>query len=188
MQVILQEKIRNLGNIGDIVDVKNGYARNYLFREGKALAATKANVAVVEAKRAELEKVEKQRIKEAKVRVGKLEALGEVVLNVHTNPEGKLFGSVGAQEITAWFAEKGQDVHKSEVVIQDGPLRFVGKYTLAIECYAGVLATLPLILESDVVLDAQEEAESVTKDAEVEEDSDATNEGETPSEENVDAE
>ena len=99
-----------------------------------------------------------------------------------------MFGSVGAQEITAWFAEKGQDVHKSEVVIQDGPLRFVGKYTLAIECYAGVLATLPLILESDVVLDAQEEAESVTKDAEVEEDSDATNEGETPSEENVDAE
>ena len=160
MQVILQEKIRNLGNIGDIVDVKNGYARNYLFREGKALAATKTNIAVVEAKRAELEKLEKQRIKEAKVRVAKLESLGEVVLNVHSNPEGKLFGSVGAQEITHWFTEKGHDVHKSEVVIQDGPLRFVGNYTLAIECYAGVLATLPLKLESDTIIDAKESAES----------------------------
>ena len=187
MQVILQEKIRNLGNIGDIVDVKNGYARNYLFREGKALAATKANVAVVEAKRTELEKVEKQRIKEAKVRVAKLEVLGEVVLNVHTNPEGKLFGSVGAQEITAWFADKGQDVHKSEVVIQDGPLRFVGKYTLAVECYAGVLATLPLVLESDVVLDAQEEKQSVTEETDAVNDSDVTDEGDTPSDENVDA-
>jgi len=161
MQVILQEKIRNLGNIGDVVEVKAGYARNYLFREGKALAATKSNVAVVEAKRAELEKIEKERIKEAKVRVVKLESLGEVLLEVHANPEGKLFGSVGAHEIAMWFAEKGQTVHKSEVIIQDGPLRFVGKYVLNIECYAGVLATLPLLVKSDAVIE-EEPQETVT--------------------------
>ena len=162
MQVILQEKIRNLGNIGDVVEVKAGYARNYLFREGKALAATKGNVAVVEAKRAELEKIEKERIKEAKVRVVKLESLGEVLLEVHANPEGKLFGSVGAHEIAMWFAEKGQTVHKSEVIIQDGPLRFVGKYVLNIECYAGVLATLPLLVKSDAVIEEETEEVSVS--------------------------
>ena len=171
MQVILQEKIRNLGNIGDVVEVKAGYARNYLLREGKALAATKNNVAVVEAKRAELEKVEKERIKEARVRVVQLESMGEVLLEVNANPEGKLFGSVGAHEISKWFEEKGHTVHKSEVIIQDGPLRFVGKYTLNIECYAGVLATLPLLVKSDSVIeeDAQDDSPASNEKSESQE-------------------
>ena len=156
MQVILQEKIRNLGNIGDVVEVKNGYARNFLFREGKALTATKENVKVVETRRAELEKLEKEKVKLAKVRVGELEKLGQVELTVHSNPEGKLFGSIGAHEIVSWFADNGQEVHKSEVVIHDGPIRFVGEFILHIECYAGVHASLPLLIKSDTVIETPE--------------------------------
>ena len=89
-----------------------------------------------------------------------------MLLEVHANPEGKLFGSVGAHEIAMWFAEKGQTVHKSEVIIQDGPLRFVGKYVLNIECYAGVLATLPLLVKSDAVI--EEESEEAVSASEVE--------------------
>ena len=82
MQIILQEKIRNLGMIGDIVDVKPGYARNYLLKQGKAMVANKTNIEVVNAKRKELEKLEKERIKEAKVRVKGIEAAEKIEIKL----------------------------------------------------------------------------------------------------------
>lgn len=159
MQVILQEKIRNLGGIGDIVDVKAGYARNFLLRQGKAKIATKANVAVVEQMRADLEKKEAERMKLAEGRVQTLEQLEQLSLRVHTNEEGKLFGSVGAAEIVALFAEHGHTVHKSEVMIVEAPIRFVGVYTLHVECYAGINAVLKLDINSDVVLERLKQQE-----------------------------
>lgn len=151
MQVILQEKIRNLGGIGDIVQVKPGYARNFLLRQGKAMIASKSNIDAVLAKRSELEKLEKARIQEAKLKVAAIEALGEITMDVHTNEEGKLFGSIGAAEIVDWLHAKGQDVHKSEVSIVESPLRFIGTYTAQVECYAEVIAKLKLTLTSENV-------------------------------------
>ena len=171
MQVILQEKIRNLGGIGDIVQVKPGYARNFLLRQGKAMIASKSNIDQVMAKRSELEKIEKARIKEAKLKVATLQALGEINMTVHTNEEGKLFGSVGAAEIVDWFSQKGHDVHKSEVAIVESPIRFIGTYTVQVECYAEVLAKLMLNLTSDSVKVKEEVKQQEQEEAEQEEQS-----------------
>ncbi len=175
MQVILQEKIRNLGGIGDIVQVKPGYARNYLLRQGKAMIASKSNIDTVIAKRSELEKLEKARIKEAKAKVAAIEALGEITMNVHTNEEGKLFGSIGAAEIVDWLHKQGQDVHKSEVSIVESPLRFIGTYTAQVECYAEVIAKLKLTLTSDNVKTevSSEEAPQDNIDTDTEEQAEA---------------
>ena len=174
MQIILQEKIRNLGMIGDIVDVKPGYARNYLLKQGKAMVANKTNIEVVNAKRKELEKLEKERIKEAKVRVKGIEAAEKIEIKVHTNEEGKLFGSIGAAEVVDYLAEKGINVHKSEVTVVEMPIRFIGEYTVLIECYADVNAKLPLILTSDNIniKESQEEESQAATEEEIVEASD----------------
>ena len=169
MQVILQEKIRKLGGIGDIVNVKPGFARNYLIRHGKAMIASKQNIEQVQSMRAELEKIENARIKEAKAKVATIEALGTIELNVHTNEEGKLFGSVGAAEIVEWIQAKGQEVHKSEVSIMESPVRFVGTFTVHVECYAEVIATLKLEVKSDSVKEkAPEQSTEVDEEAQEE--------------------
>ena len=151
MQVILQEKIKNLGSIGEIVDVKPGYARNYLFRSGKALPATKEHVALVMERKSELEKIELQKLTEAKKRVSILEKLESLDLSVPTNEEGKLFGSVGSSEVVDLLLSNGHEVSKQEVSILETPIREVGDYTVVVQAHPDVAAHIVLKLTSSTV-------------------------------------
>lgn len=153
MQVILQEKIKNLGTIGDIVSVKPGYARNFLYRTGKALPANKVNVDRVTAMRGKLEKIESERLAVAKQRVLVIEKLKNVTITVPTNEEGRLFGSVGATEIIAALAKRGIIVSKQEVSILEVPVRAIGLYTIEVQLHADATAHLPLVLDSSTVPD-----------------------------------
>ena len=153
MQVILQEKIKNLGAIGQIVDVKPGYARNYLFRSGKALPASKENVNRVMAKRSELEKVEKQKFQEAKKRAEQITKIQKVDLTVPTNEEGRLFGSISAAEIVDALISSGVEVAKQEISILESPIRAVGTYTIVVETHPDVSENLILNLTSSTIED-----------------------------------
>ncbi|MEC8882601.1 MAG: 50S ribosomal protein L9 [Pseudomonadota bacterium] len=151
MQVILQEKIKNLGAIGEIVDVKPGYARNYLFRSGKALPANKENVERVMAKRSELEKIEKQKFKEAQKRAETIAAVKTVELQVPTNEEGKLFGSISSAEIVDALSLKGLEVSKQEVSILESPVKSIGQYTVVVQIHPDVAENLIFNLTSSTV-------------------------------------
>lgn len=154
MQVILQEKIKNLGSIGEIVDVKPGYARNYLFRSGKALPATKDNVARVMEKKSELEKIELAKLKDAQKRAQLIEKLVAVDLAVPTNEEGKLFGSVGSGEVVDLLLSNGHEVTKQEVAILESPIREIGQYTIVVQAHPDVEAHIQLNLTSSTVAEA----------------------------------
>lgn len=158
MQVILREKIKNLGTIGEIVDVKPGYARNYLFSKGKALPASKDNVAKVIAKKSELEKIEKEKLLAAKKRVERINKISEFSIAVPTNEEGKLFGSIGATEVLEVLIEKGLEVTKQEISILEVPVRTVGDYTVVIQPHADVSAELILRLTSSTALDLNQKS------------------------------
>lgn len=151
MQVILQEKIKNLGAIGEIVDVKPGFARNYLFRSGKALPANKENVTRVMERKSELEKIEKKKLEDARKRVVQIEKLTSVDLAVPTNEEGKLFGSIGAAEIVDILRSNNLDVSKQEVSILEMPVRVVGQYTIVVQAHADASAKIQLNLTSSTV-------------------------------------
>ena len=165
MQVILQEKIKNLGTIGEIVDVKPGYARNFLFRSGKALPANKANVEQVMARKSELEKIELERRAQAVKRVKHIEAIGVIEMSVPTNEEGKLFGSVGASEIVDHFLTLGHEVSKQEVSIVEVPVRSVGEYTVVVQAHADVAAQIKLKLLSSTATELEIVSVSETDDA-----------------------
>lgn len=137
MNVVLLEKIENLGNLGDQVTVRAGYGRNYLVPQGKALPATPANVADFEARRAELE----QRAADAATRANARAAeLAEMTVTIEANagPGGKLFGSVGPAEIAKALTDAGVAVEKSEVRLPEGPLRAVGEAQVAIHLHSEV--------------------------------------------------
>ena len=173
VKVILQEKIRRLAGIGDIVEVQGGFARNYLLPMQKARVATKHNIAEVEKIRSELEKTERKRMAEARVRADAIQALGTVRLQVQTNEEGKLFGSVAAADIVDLLASQDTSVHKNEVTIIDGPIRFVGEYIVRVECYADVYADIRLDVYSDTVREKEEERTEQTSGRDVENAEDA---------------
>ena len=125
MQVILLEKIRNLGTLGEEVKVKSGYARNFLVPQGKAVYATKENIAKFEQRRAELEKRSAERLADATVRKEKLEALPPLTFTVKAGEEGKLFGSIGTRDIAELITKAGLPVEKREVLLSQGVLRRV---------------------------------------------------------------
>lgn len=137
MQVILLERINKLGSIGDNVDVKSGYARNYLLPQGKAIQATEANKQVFEEKKAILEQEAEKVVAQAKDRSSKLENL---ILTIESNvsDEGKLYGSVGVAEIVEAITKLGKEVDKSEVVLPEGPLDEVGEYQVRLKLHADV--------------------------------------------------
>lgn len=141
MEVILLEKISNLGNLGDKVAIKPGYGRNYLIPQGKAVAATEAKVAEFEQRRAELEKVEAEKLTAAQARadaIGKL----EVVIEQKAGDEGKLFGSVGTQDIANAITAAGAEVAKHEVRLPEGVIRTIGEYDIDISLHSDVTQTL----------------------------------------------
>jgi large subunit ribosomal protein L9 len=143
MQIILLEKIANLGTLGDQVSVKPGYARNFLFPQGKAVPATKANVEQFEARRAELEAQADANLAEANARKEKIEEI-ELSVAVKAGDEGKLFGSLGNRDIADLASQAGVELAKSEVRLPNGPIRNIGEFDVTIQLHAEVSAVLKL--------------------------------------------
>lgn len=141
MQVILMEKVVNLGQLGDVVKVKDGYARNFLVPQGKARRATPANIAEFEAKRADLEKAQAEVLAAAQARAGKLEGL-MVQISQKAGVDGRLFGSVGNSDIAEAVKAQGFELAKSEVRLPEGPLKQVGDYPITLALHTDVLANI----------------------------------------------
>lgn len=137
MQVILLEKVGKLGELGDKVTVKAGFSRNYLIPYGKAVPATKANVANFEARRAELESAANEKRAGAEARAAKLAEVS-ITIESKAGDEGKLFGSIGTRDLAAAISEAGVEVSKSEVRLPTGVIREVGEYEVDIQLHAEV--------------------------------------------------
>ena len=146
MQIILLDKVANLGGLGDNVTVKSGYARNFLFPQGKAVPATKANIEKFEARRAELEAKLAADLAAANDRAAKLAALGEVTIASKAGDEGKLFGSVGTRDIADAITEAGVKVSKAEVKLPTGTLRETGEFDIDVQLHAEVTATVKVVV------------------------------------------
>ena len=148
MELILLQKVTNLGNLGDKVNVKPGYGRNFLVPQGKAVPATAANLAEFEAKRADYEAKAKAALEGAEGRKAKLEG---TVVTVYANAstEGKLYGSVGPREIADALTKLGTEVEKSEVVMGEGPLRHVGEYDVLVHLHADVETSVKVIVQPE---------------------------------------
>ncbi len=137
MEIILLEKVANLGVLGDRVKVKPGYARNYLIPKGKATAATPANLARFEARRAELERIAAESLAMARTRAAQLAEL-IVTLSVKTGSEGRLFGSVGAADIANAVSAAGIELQKHEVRLPAGSIRQIGEYDVDLHLHSEV--------------------------------------------------
>ena len=145
MEVILLEKIANLGNLGDKVNVKAGYGRNYLLPQGKATAATAENVAAFEVRRAELEKAAAEKTASAESRAAQLAEL-EVTITATAGDEGKLFGSIGTHDIADALTAAGVEVAKAEVRLPNGTIRQVGEFDVAVHLHTDVEATVKVVV------------------------------------------
>ncbi len=141
MQVILLEKVRNLGNLGDKVNVKPGYGRNYLIPQSKAVFATEKNTLAFEQRRAELEKKAQQLLAQAEQRAAKLNDT-TVVIAAQASDEGKLYGSVGVNEIKDALLAKSIEISRREIMMPDGPLHSIGLYEIQIYVHSDVVANL----------------------------------------------
>ena len=141
MQVILLEKVVNLGELGSVVKVKDGYARNYLIPQGKAKRATAENLKVFEARRAELEKVQAAALAQVQERATKLEGL-KLEITQKAGVDGRLFGSVTNYDIVEALEKLGHEVERSQVRMPQGPLKQVGDYPLSIVLHTDVTATI----------------------------------------------
>ncbi len=148
MQVILVEKVRNLGNIGDLVNVKSGYGRNFLVPQKKAMVATKANIAVVGKKRAELEKVGAEHLAVAKSRA---ESLANITITVYAKvgEENHLYGSVNVAEVSEAITQAGVEVNKGEVVLPEGPIRELGEFEVVVQLHSDVNQKVKLIVAAE---------------------------------------
>lgn len=148
MEIILLEKIDNVGRIGDKVNVKPGYARNYLIPQGKATLATPENIAKFEARRAEIEAKAYGELEAAQARAAQIE--GQVLrVKANAGPAGKLFGSIGTSDIAEACDALGFAVERSEVRLPEGPLRVVGEHQIELHFRTDVNVTLTVVVESD---------------------------------------
>ncbi|CAA9890539.1 50S ribosomal protein L9 [Candidatus Methylobacter favarea] len=148
MEVILLEKIANLGNLGDKVAIKSGYGRNYLIPQGKAVAATAKKMAEFEARRAELEKAEIEKLNAAQARANALSKI-QIVITHKAGDEGKLFGSVGTQNIADAITEAGCAVEKHEIRLPQGAIRQIGEYPIDITLHTDVVVTMPIKIAAE---------------------------------------
>jgi large subunit ribosomal protein L9 len=140
MEVILLENVGNLGSLGDKVEVKAGFGRNYLIPQGKAVPATEDNVAQFEARRAELEAAAAEALSAAEARAEAINALGLISIAANAGEEGKLFGSIGTRDIAEAVSAAGCEIDKSEVRLPEGALRELGEYEIAIQVHGDVMA------------------------------------------------
>ena len=145
MKVILLQKVANLGGLGDQVSVKPGFGRNYLIPYGKAVPATADNIAAFEAKRAEYEAKAAAVLAAANNRLQSLEGASVTIL-ANASAEGKLFGSVGARDISEAFTAIGKKLEKSEVVMGEGPIRRTGEFDVVVHLHADVETTVKVIV------------------------------------------
>ncbi|MCL6710739.1 50S ribosomal protein L9 [Pseudoxanthomonas sp. z9] len=148
MELILLQKVTNLGVLGDKVNVKPGYGRNYLVPQGKAVPATAANLAEFEAKRAEYEAKAKAVHDDAESRRAKLEG-ASVTIKANASTEGKLFGSVGPRDIADAFTAAGLPLEKSEVVMGEGPIRNIGEFEVIAKLHADVETAIKVVVEAE---------------------------------------
>lgn len=148
MEIILQERVNNLGKIGDSVTVKAGYARNFLLPYGKAVVATTENKALVESKREALEAKEAEQLAEAQKRADALAQVGGVEIVVRASDEGKLYGSVGSAEISSALADKGQTINKSEILLVES-IRELGEHTVSVRFHLDLVVPFQVTVSSD---------------------------------------
>jgi len=148
MDVILLEKVANLGNLGDRVAVRSGYARNFLLPKGKASLATPANVAKFEVRRAELEKAQLEQMSGAEARKAKFEGF-RLQLTAKAGSEGKLFGSIGTADIAEAATAAGQPLQRSEVRLPSGPLRSVGDHVVVVHLHTDINIELPITITAE---------------------------------------
>ena len=148
MEVILLEKIHNLGQLGDKVRVRPGYGRNFLIPQGKAVYATPENVEKFEAQRAELEKIQAEALANAQERAEKLNQVAVTIMRKVAG-EGKLFGSVGTIDIAAAVKEAGVDLAKHEVLLPEGPFRSIGTFPVDIQLHGDVQAKITITIEAE---------------------------------------
>ena len=148
MNVILLERIGKLGGLGDEVNVRPGFARNYLIPQGKAVRATKANREVFEVRRLELERAAAARLDAAKQRAATLEGCA-VTIVAKAGDEGKLYGSVGTQEVADAVSAKGTPVERSEVRMPEGVIRSVGEYQIDLQLHSDVTVTVQVAIVAE---------------------------------------
>jgi large subunit ribosomal protein L9 len=141
MQVILMEKVGNLGELGDVVKVKDGYARNFLIPHGKAKRATEANLKAFESRRAELEKAQAEQLGAAKERGAKLEGL-TLQITQKEGPDGRLFGSVTNYDIVEALQKQGHEVERANIRMPQGPLKQVGDYPIQVALHTDVTVNI----------------------------------------------
>ncbi|MDO4699144.1 MAG: 50S ribosomal protein L9 [Moraxella sp.] len=148
MQVILLQRVVNLGKLGETVDVKAGYGRNYLIPQGKALPANAANIAKFEARRAELEAQEAAELATAQKRADALADVN-VIMRAKAGDEGKLFGSIGTRDIADALTKSGLEVDRAEVKLPEGSFRQVGEYKVTIQLHHDVSADILVTILSE---------------------------------------
>lgn len=148
MEVILLEKVANLGTLGDKVVVKPGYGRNFLIPQGKAVRASAEKMAEFEARRAELEKAAAEKLSDAEARAAKMAEI-ELTLTAKSGDEGKLFGSIGARDLAEAITSTGVAVEKSEIRLPEGSIRSVGEYDVAVQLHTDVAATIKVFIVAE---------------------------------------
>jgi large subunit ribosomal protein L9 len=141
MEVILLERVANLGNLGDVVKVKSGYARNYLVPHKKAMPATENGLQEIEARREELQKIADEKLTQARERAAGVEALN-ITLTAKAGEEGKMYGSIGTRDIAEAVTQAGVPISKSEVRMPNGIIRELGEYEIVVQLHSEVSATL----------------------------------------------
>jgi large subunit ribosomal protein L9 len=148
MELVLLQKVKNLGNLGDKVRVKPGYGRNFLIPQGRAVPATEANVAEFEKRRSEYEAKANEVMSAAETRKASLDG-ASVTIKANASAEGKLFGSVGPRDIAEAFSAAGKPLSKSEVVMGEGPIRHTGEFEIQVHLHADVHMTVKVIVAAD---------------------------------------
>ncbi|HEX9773189.1 MAG TPA: 50S ribosomal protein L9 [Steroidobacteraceae bacterium] len=148
MEVILLQKVANLGNIGDRVKVKPGFGRNFLLPQGKAALATAANVAKFEDRRVELEKLAADEVSSARKRAARLEG-HTLTISAKVGGEGKLFGSIGTSDIAEALSADGIEVERSEVRLPGGPIRLVGEHHVKVHLHSDVEVDLTVTVAAE---------------------------------------
>ena len=149
MEVILLEKTRNLGNLGDKVKVRNGYGRNFLIPHGKAVPATESNIKYFEERRVELEKQASDKLAASQARADKLAELGSVTIPAKCGDEGKLFGSVGTRDIAEAITAAGVSVSKAEVLMPNGAIRNTGDFELEVQLHSDIVGSIKVSVVPD---------------------------------------
>ncbi len=148
MEIILMDKVANLGNLGDVVKVKHGYARNYLIPQGMAKRATKTNVAAFEERKAELETQAAEKLAAAQARADKLNGIS-VRISQKAGVDGRLFGSITNVDIAAALTAQGFEVAKAEVRMPDGPFKAVGEYSVTLSLHTDVTTDVNVVVAAE---------------------------------------